>query len=360
MKRTQKLLILIIGSILLCGSTISLLAKDTATVYAENEDISRNLDLNAVASIFGESRDLEDFERRLNDPDIRTSNLDLNGDGRVDYLRVVETMEGAMHLIAIQAVIGYDSYQDVATIEVEKDYRDNAIVQVVGDPYLYGPSYIIEPIYLYTPIIYGIFWGAVRYRPYYSHYRWGYYPRYYRPWRPRPVPYYHNYLRRHVNDRNYYRRADTRKNHNARQMHNRIRKNDYAIKHPNRSYTKRQKRMHTAKQRDQVRQQKATGNIHHKSTTGKSVQRKNVKSRQRNYDRTRVQPHTTSGKQNLNHQRRTQTRSVNRRIQSTRTTQRHTNRRNIQSKSLSGNHTVTRQRRTPTRTVNRRAAPHRA
>ncbi|MEA3418631.1 MAG: hypothetical protein U9Q90_04455, partial [Campylobacterota bacterium] len=79
-----------------------------------------------------------------------------------------------------------------------------------------------------------------------------------------------------------------------------------------------------------------------------------------NYDRTRVQSHTTSGKQNLNHQRRTQTRSVNRRIQSTRTTQRHNNRRNIQSKSLSGNHTVTRQRRTPTRTINRRAAPHRA
>lgn len=62
--------------------------SNTATVVAQNYDISDNLDLQAVASIFGESNDLEDFERRLNDPSLQISNLDLNRDNYVDYLRV--------------------------------------------------------------------------------------------------------------------------------------------------------------------------------------------------------------------------------------------------------------------------------
>ena len=43
-------------------------AQSQTTVYAKNSDISDNLDLRAVASIFGESANLQDFERRLNDP----------------------------------------------------------------------------------------------------------------------------------------------------------------------------------------------------------------------------------------------------------------------------------------------------
>jgi len=74
-------------------STISCTAQRRITVEAQNSDISNNLDLQAVASTFGESKDLEDFERRLNDYDSQISNLDLNNDGEVDYLRVIENME---------------------------------------------------------------------------------------------------------------------------------------------------------------------------------------------------------------------------------------------------------------------------
>ena len=66
-------------------------AQRTFTVEARNYDISDNLDLRAVASIFAESRDLSDFEMRLNDARYQISNLDLNNDGWIDYLRVVET-----------------------------------------------------------------------------------------------------------------------------------------------------------------------------------------------------------------------------------------------------------------------------
>src|SRR5512133_1462568 len=75
------------------------------TTRATNIDISDNLDLDAVSSIFADSKNLEDFEFRLNDPENRISNLDLNQDGYVDYLRVIETATDNNSLVVIQAVL---------------------------------------------------------------------------------------------------------------------------------------------------------------------------------------------------------------------------------------------------------------
>src|SRR4051812_40763402 len=99
-------------AVLMVLSISSVFAQDRTTVTATNSDISDNLDLRAVASIFGDSKNLDDFERRLNDPQAQISNLDLNGDNRVDYLRVIETVEGNTHLIVIQSVLGMDTFQD--------------------------------------------------------------------------------------------------------------------------------------------------------------------------------------------------------------------------------------------------------
>jgi hypothetical protein len=66
-------------------------AQNRTSVNAMNSEISDNLDLRAVASIFGDSRNLQDFERR--NPELQISNLDLNNDNEVDYLRVIETVE---------------------------------------------------------------------------------------------------------------------------------------------------------------------------------------------------------------------------------------------------------------------------
>ena len=63
-----------------------LVAQEKTTVKASNSDISDNLDLRAVATIFGDASNLEDFERRLNDPKTQISNLDLNNDNYVDCL----------------------------------------------------------------------------------------------------------------------------------------------------------------------------------------------------------------------------------------------------------------------------------
>lgn len=213
-------------------------AQDVTTVRANNSDISDNLDLKAVASIFGESNDLEDFERRLNDPEMQISNLDLNGDNRVDYLRVIEATENNTHLIIIQSVLGADVFQDVATIEIERDRSNNVQVQVVGDVYMYGPNYIYEPTYAYSPFIYDIFWVS-SYRPYYSPWYWGYYPTYYNYWAPCPVYKYRNHVHTYVNPRNSYVYASNRRSSRATAMYNNRRQNAYERQHPNTSFTSR-------------------------------------------------------------------------------------------------------------------------
>jgi hypothetical protein len=117
-------------------------AQNRTTINAMNSEISDNLDLTAVSSIFGESENLNDFERRLNDPKLQISNLDLNNDNRVDYLRVIESVESRTHVVIIQSVIGRDLYQDVATIEIEKDRSNKISIQIVGNAFIYGQNYI--------------------------------------------------------------------------------------------------------------------------------------------------------------------------------------------------------------------------
>ncbi|MGE5394522.1 MAG: hypothetical protein ACM3P1_07230 [Candidatus Saccharibacteria bacterium] len=208
------------------------------TTRAMSYDISDNLDLDAVASIFGDSRDLEDFEYRLNDPDNRISNLDLNGDGYIDYLRVVENSSDRNSLIVIQAVLDQDVYQDVATIEVEKVRDGRLRVQVVGDAYIYGNDYIIEPVYVGTPLIFSFFWGP-HYRPYYSPYYWNYYPRWYSYYEPCSTYKYHRHIYRHINSDYEYHHTTNRFIHFSDDRYNQIRRSDYASRYPDRSFSRR-------------------------------------------------------------------------------------------------------------------------
>ncbi|WP_298141433.1 hypothetical protein [Flavobacterium sp.] len=228
----------IILSTLLSLFIVNSFAQDRTTVNATSSEISDNLDLRAVASIFGDSRDLEDFERRLNDPKNQISNLDLNYDNQVDYLRVIESVEGRTHLIVLQSVLGKDNYQDVATVEVEKDSNNRIQVQVVGDVYMYGNNYIYEPIYVSTPIIYDYFWTPY-YRPYCSSWYWGYYPSYYTYWSPFPVFRYRSNIGLFINFNHHYNYVNTRRCQVAYNNYYNRRGNYYERQYPNRSFERR-------------------------------------------------------------------------------------------------------------------------
>ena len=181
MKRTLSLLLMMMLGI---SSALTVCAEEKITVNANSTEISDGLDLRAVANLFAESKNLEAFEKALNDPKESYTNLDLNGDGQVDYIRVIETTESNKHIVVLQAVLAKDIYQDVATIIVEGD-SNNASIRIEGDERIYGANYVIEPVYYYRPAIYDWFWGPSWYcwnSPYY----WGGWPGWWAPYAPCP------------------------------------------------------------------------------------------------------------------------------------------------------------------------------
>ena len=222
----------------MCLALFSMMAHadETVTVTATSADISEDLDLKTVATLFGQAKDLEEFEKMLNNPDSAFSNLDLNGDGNVDYLRVIETADQNRHLIVIQAVLAKDIYQDVASIYVEKDEAEQVVVQVVGDEYVYGVNYIIEPVYIYRPLIYDWFWGP-SWVCWHSPYYWGYYPHWWHTWHCiDPYLYWDRcYWHHYHHPWCSYRTAHHHRPH-YRTMYDRVRRDDLAVRHPERSF----------------------------------------------------------------------------------------------------------------------------
>jgi len=118
-------------------------------IYAQDQEpateAGEDFDLYGVLGIFEESEDLEDFEKKINSEENDVNNLDLNKDEEVDMVKVVEYAEENTHLLVLQAVLGENDFQDIATIEIEKHPDEEISLQVIGDPDIYGPDYIIEP-----------------------------------------------------------------------------------------------------------------------------------------------------------------------------------------------------------------------
>lgn len=174
-----------------------------------------NLDLNAVLELFKESESIEEFEQELNSEKNGINNLDLNEDGFVDYIRVIDYSNGDVHAITLQVPYSDSEAQDVAVIEIEKTGDDQAIVQIVGDEELYGSNYIVEPqdVNRDANVAVNVFaWKPVRhvYSPRYtiwvSPWRYRSHPVWFKPWRPVVWANYHN---RHVHHHTHYRRVNS-------------------------------------------------------------------------------------------------------------------------------------------------------
>ena len=173
----------------------------TKTVYVTsyNEDLCFYLDLNAVAAAFAEARSVREFEQIINSSKYMINNLDLNRDGWIDYLRVIEGRSGAYHTLLIQACLAPSVFQDVATLVAER-LADRLYVEVIGDPYLYGYNYIVRPVFIKRPPMWEVY-GHASYSPWSSPYYYNYWPSYYT--QPKPIylnhyqAYVHTYMTNH-------------------------------------------------------------------------------------------------------------------------------------------------------------------
>ena len=101
--------------------------------------------LEGALELFKKASSPEEFERLLNSADSKVNNLDLNEDGYVDYIKVIDRNEGNVHAFILQAIVSEREYQDVAVIELEKLADGKAVLQITGDADIYGMETIIEP-----------------------------------------------------------------------------------------------------------------------------------------------------------------------------------------------------------------------
>ncbi|MBI1342689.1 MAG: hypothetical protein GC171_07145 [Terrimonas sp.] len=168
-----------------------------------------NFSLQGALQMFQKAGSPEEFEKLINTENNNVNNLDLNGDGETDYIRVIDQSDKDVHVFVLQVPVSENESQDIAVIELEKTGDASAMIQIIGDEDIYGEEVIVEPDggdavdndskgpYLqaapFTPerlVVNVWFWPSVRYvygpvyRPWISPFRWRVYPNWWQPWRP--------------------------------------------------------------------------------------------------------------------------------------------------------------------------------
>lgn len=212
----------------------------TFVVTDYNTDPCFYLDLNAVAAAYAESRSVKEFEQIINSSRYMINNLDLNHDGWVDYLRVIETYKGYYHAMLIQACLAPGIFQDVATLVAERR-PDVLFVEVIGDRYLYGYNYVVRPVFVKRPPMWDVY-GQTRYEAWSSPYYYGYYPSYYTQPKPVYLNHYQAYVTTYMTNHHYCHHCDYPSqpyNTNYTAMTQPHSRNDFSAQHPDNSFERR-------------------------------------------------------------------------------------------------------------------------
>ena len=180
-------------------AVLTFCAIGITTSFAQEADSTGlpgdNFSLTAALEMFKRSDSPEQFEKMINAQDNNVNNLDLNGDGDIDYVKVVDKNDGDAHAFILQAAISENESQDIAVIELEKE-NDKASVQIVGDADIYGEEIIVVPATVgpdeaAKQVTVNVWtWPSVRYiyAPAYSvwvsPWSWRVRPVWWHPWRP--------------------------------------------------------------------------------------------------------------------------------------------------------------------------------
>jgi hypothetical protein len=217
MKKITALLIVVLG---------------ITTSYGQENDspefTGEDFSLEGALSIFKKSKSLEEFEKLINEENNDVNNLDLNDDGETDYITVEDIKENDTHVIVLSTYLSKTEKQDIATIGIEKTGNTAATLQIEGDEELYAANTFAEPFdttesvdkskggpaipeIIFSRVIVNVWlWPCVqfiyapRYTVWASPHRWGYYPRWWKPWRVRP---HHIFYKRCAPHRIYYHKT---------------------------------------------------------------------------------------------------------------------------------------------------------
>ncbi len=180
-------------------------SKNVTDDYGEVEGVyaNENLDLLAVGDLLNDAADAAEFERLINRED-GVNNLDLNGDGNVDYISVEEFDDRTedQRGFSLFTRFGPDDIQEIASIIFGRDRPDRrgATLYIKGNEQIYGDNYYYEGNWLDKSLaIAGWVFGA-RDGYYRSPYYHDNYPDYYRVYRVIGTPSYRQrFAKIHVN-----------------------------------------------------------------------------------------------------------------------------------------------------------------
>jgi len=176
-----------------------------------------NFDLRGAMELFKQSATPADFEKALNTESNSVNNLDLNGDKKIDYVKVIDKSEGKSHALIMQVPVSASETQDVAVIMIERKADSTARLQIIGNEVLYGKDVLMEPydeVADKTPagpsefnapahivMVNVWYWPSVQYLyypdyvVYASPWGWEYYPVWWDPWTPWYWPHYYRRTR---------------------------------------------------------------------------------------------------------------------------------------------------------------------
>jgi len=150
---------------------------------------AEGLNLKAVGELVKKAKDAKSLEKLLNSPNTGVNNLDLNEDGKADYISVTEYGNDKVRGFSLTTQPSPGETQEIATIEIEKTSDSNAEMQMHGNEQIYGRNYYQRSSFgLMDFVILGYL-----FRPhsmYASPWNYGHYPPSYSPYRTMPYSTY--------------------------------------------------------------------------------------------------------------------------------------------------------------------------
>jgi len=212
-KIMRKYLIIVLMSVMFFTSCVESEKRSVVNVNPASETVNtvdgENLDLQLVGQLALESKNSEELEKKLNDTSLGINNLDLDGDGKVDYITVTdgENSDPNHKIISLSVNFAEDDIAEVATIEIDKTDDAGGEVHLVGNETVYGGNTHYNSHFSFSDALMFHYMFGPRYRPYYSPY-YGYrHPTYYRPMVVVPVSSYRTTVR--TTSRTYSSRSNT-------------------------------------------------------------------------------------------------------------------------------------------------------
>lgn len=149
---------------------------------AGQEDAAAGLDLRAVADLIKTTQNAEELESKLNSAEQRINNLDLDEDGKVDFIKVTEYGDETMRGFSLTVDLAEGQTQEVATIEIAKasGTEETATIQAHGNPNVYGDNHYYHSRTSIGDVLLWSYLFSSMNRPMYNS-GWGYgnYPGYY-------------------------------------------------------------------------------------------------------------------------------------------------------------------------------------